>query len=188
MMAQQHWLRALKMGVTRQVRALVVIAGLDKDLGQQEGGSYDFSQSVASKETHRGGDLVISTASGVKFGAHVTREFSSASFNRGVNVLVGRNSKELFAIELILNLVERGKKFGALHVAEQPRRLEPLHVRPTAVEIVLVEHVIKGVTLGEIPKCFVHGRGESSVPERHGVGGVEFFAPWRAAQVLTPSP
>ena len=54
-------------------------------------------------------------------------------------------------------------------------------------DVVGVEDVVKRVALREIPERLVHGRTEPTAPERHD-GGVAFFAPWRCAQVFTPSP
>ena len=186
--AQHHRLCALEMRVARQVRVGELLSHLNECLDHVERRRRDAVQRVTGIEAKGRRHLVVAAARRVHLRADVAGQFSRASFDRHVDVLVGVGTNEGPPIELGLDLIKGFEEQLTLLRAQQSGFGQTLDVRLGAQDVVMVEHVVERVTLRKLPERIRHRRREPTAPERHELVGVAFFAPWRAAQVFTPRP
>src|SRR5665213_2114950 len=176
-MAESNRLRALQVGVSRQIDLVVALTNGEEYVNQCEARGGDLGDRVPGEKSKGGGHLVVATARGMEFRPNVPREFDDSTFNRHMNVLVARRSFETAVVELGQDLIECPDQLRSLVCAHQPGAHQALHVRLGPDDVVRIEHVVEGVTLREVPETALHCGRESSAPQRHGDGGVAFLAP-----------
>ena len=155
-MRQQHRLGALQVRIPRQIRSWGLLTRFLKCTDQIKRGPCDFDERVASEEPKRGRDLVVATARGVNLGAHVARQLGSAPFDRHMNIFIRTRAYEDAAVELRLNLIERGKDLFEFAFAQQSTSLQATNVGFGAHDVMVIQDVVERVTLGEIPESRVH--------------------------------
>ncbi len=137
-------------------------------------------------------DLVVAAPARVQLRPGRARDLGDASFDRGVDVLVGRHEHERAVSELILDAVERGDDHPAFVVGQQTDPGEHLHVRARTGQVVARETPVEGQADGERQELVGRALAEPAVPER--TSGRRFVlahdapGPWRRDQVSAESP
>jgi hypothetical protein len=89
---QEHGLRALQVGVAREVHVLRRLRARQQHLLQPVDTGRDRCALAPEEPSERGGDLVVAATTGVQLGAGGAGELGDASLDGGVDVLVGRRA------------------------------------------------------------------------------------------------
>ena len=137
-MTERDRLRALEVRVARH-QPLGVPLGLRGQRVDQLGEAEDrLPRRVPAVEPQVERDLVVARSPGVQRGTG-RRELRQATFDGGVDVLVGVLKLELAAVELALDPSESTFDRGQLALRDDPGRRKAMGVREAAGDVVRIE-------------------------------------------------
>ena len=104
MVRQQDRLRALQVGVTRQIRIPSIVSATIQHIDETEHAVCGGSELALDKQSQGGNRLIVTTATRVQLGASCAGNFGYASFDRCVNVFIARHELKRVGLHFGLHL------------------------------------------------------------------------------------